>query len=321
MSDEKPADGGTTLAYKVELMRATMGLRLPLYELKVLASIASLLDHKSGLAFPPRSLLAQLTAMDERHVGRAIRSLVAQRLVEVVEPGTPTRAARYRVDASEVMQRHRTTLSGGASTGTAAGPQEARRGRLYGRLSGASTGPAAVPPQAPEEQLRSSVVQTKLEPKLHASRSARTPSPGGRATRETRRVPMKGTAKKPPVVKPSKAALTARAATQLAPTMPISPRSVKVLPPWPLPATQRPVEASAVPPGGAGVTTTPSPSVPIVGRAPPYVPPLDFVPGARVSHGKFGMGTVTAVEDNKVDVRFFNAGDKRVLDRFLTRVP
>ena len=42
--------------------------------------------------------------------------------------------------------------------------------------------------------------------------------------------------------------------------------------------------------------------------------------GARVFHQKFGAGTVTAVEDDRLDIAFDNAGAKRVLDRFVERV-
>ncbi|HEY7578034.1 MAG TPA: UvrD-helicase domain-containing protein [Acetobacteraceae bacterium] len=47
----------------------------------------------------------------------------------------------------------------------------------------------------------------------------------------------------------------------------------------------------------------------------------DIIPvGARVFHQKFGYGTVRAAEDEKLDVAFDKAGDKRVLDRFVERV-
>jgi DNA helicase-2/ATP-dependent DNA helicase PcrA len=46
----------------------------------------------------------------------------------------------------------------------------------------------------------------------------------------------------------------------------------------------------------------------------------DVIPiGARVFHQKFGYGTVKAVDDDKLDVAFEKAGDKRVLDRFVER--
>ncbi|MCC6716275.1 MAG: DNA helicase II, partial [Acetobacteraceae bacterium] len=41
--------------------------------------------------------------------------------------------------------------------------------------------------------------------------------------------------------------------------------------------------------------------------------------GARVFHQKFGAGTVTRVDDDKLDIAFDHAGDKRVLDRFVER--
>ncbi len=46
----------------------------------------------------------------------------------------------------------------------------------------------------------------------------------------------------------------------------------------------------------------------------------DAVPvGARVFHQKFGYGTVTAVDDDKLDIDFETSGAKRVLDRFVER--
>ena len=46
----------------------------------------------------------------------------------------------------------------------------------------------------------------------------------------------------------------------------------------------------------------------------------DAVPvGARVFHQKFGYGTVTAADDDKLDIAFDKSGDKRVLDRFVER--
>jgi DNA helicase-2/ATP-dependent DNA helicase PcrA len=47
----------------------------------------------------------------------------------------------------------------------------------------------------------------------------------------------------------------------------------------------------------------------------------DIIPvGARVFHEKFGYGTVRATEDERLDVAFDKAGDKRVLDRFVEKV-
>jgi DNA helicase-2/ATP-dependent DNA helicase PcrA len=41
--------------------------------------------------------------------------------------------------------------------------------------------------------------------------------------------------------------------------------------------------------------------------------------GQRVFHQKFGYGTVTAVDDDKLDIKFEQAGSKRVLDRFVEK--
>jgi DNA helicase-2/ATP-dependent DNA helicase PcrA len=42
-----------------------------------------------------------------------------------------------------------------------------------------------------------------------------------------------------------------------------------------------------------------------------------FEVGARVFHQKFGTGTVTAIDDDKLDIEFDKAGTKKVLDRFV----
>jgi len=42
-------------------------------------------------------------------------------------------------------------------------------------------------------------------------------------------------------------------------------------------------------------------------------------PGDRIFHQKFGYGTVRSVEDNKLEIRFDKAGDKRVMDAFVEK--
>ena len=42
-----------------------------------------------------------------------------------------------------------------------------------------------------------------------------------------------------------------------------------------------------------------------------------FAIGARVFHDKFGNGTVTAVDEDRLDIDFDKAGAKKVLDRFV----
>ena len=45
-----------------------------------------------------------------------------------------------------------------------------------------------------------------------------------------------------------------------------------------------------------------------------------FTVGDRVFHQKFGNGNVTAVDGNKLTIRFDKAGEKRVVDSFVERV-
>ena len=42
----------------------------------------------------------------------------------------------------------------------------------------------------------------------------------------------------------------------------------------------------------------------------------DLSVGQRVFHGKFGYGTIEAIEGNKLEIEFEKAGRKRVLDSF-----
>ncbi len=44
-----------------------------------------------------------------------------------------------------------------------------------------------------------------------------------------------------------------------------------------------------------------------------------FTVGQRVFHQKFGYGRVTGVEEDRLDIAFEKAGDKRVLDRFVEK--
>ena len=44
----------------------------------------------------------------------------------------------------------------------------------------------------------------------------------------------------------------------------------------------------------------------------------DVTVGLRVFHGKFGYGTIEAIEGNKLEIEFEKAGRKRVLDSFIT---
>ncbi len=60
-----------------------------------------------------------------------------------------------------------------------------------------------------------------------------------------------------------------------------------------------------------------SPRVPRRGQEVPKIG--GFAVGDRVFHQKFGYGTVSAVEDNKLAIDFEHAGDKKVMDAFVER--
>lgn len=44
-----------------------------------------------------------------------------------------------------------------------------------------------------------------------------------------------------------------------------------------------------------------------------------FTVGERVFHQKFGYGRVVAIDDNRLDIAFDKAGDKRLLDSFVEK--
>ena len=44
----------------------------------------------------------------------------------------------------------------------------------------------------------------------------------------------------------------------------------------------------------------------------------DLALGQRVFHGKFGYGTIAAIEGNKLEIDFEKAGRKKVLDSFVS---
>jgi DNA helicase-2/ATP-dependent DNA helicase PcrA len=44
----------------------------------------------------------------------------------------------------------------------------------------------------------------------------------------------------------------------------------------------------------------------------------DLSLGQRVFHGKFGYGTIAAIEGNKLEIEFEKAGRKKVLDSFVS---
>jgi len=144
---EDPPGQAPSLAYKIELCRAVAGLRLPLYEMKVAVLLSTLLG-KGGFAFPPHALLAEMGGMHKRHVARAVKGLLARGIIAIADPGTPSRAARYTLDADAILALL------GTSMGGAEAPPQVARPRLYGRLGGTSTGGAAPPPGAPEGQRR-----------------------------------------------------------------------------------------------------------------------------------------------------------------------
>jgi DNA helicase II / ATP-dependent DNA helicase PcrA len=45
---------------------------------------------------------------------------------------------------------------------------------------------------------------------------------------------------------------------------------------------------------------------------------VELALGQRVFHGKFGYGTIAAIEGNKLEIDFEHIGRKKVLDSFVS---
>ncbi len=181
---------------KVELMRAVGGLKLPAYEMKTLIVLCSLINQRSGYAFPTHATLADLTNIHERHVHRALNGLQRRGFVVIAEQGTRRHSTRYTVDAAAVIATCR---------GASVPPVEVPLSHLYGCLCATCRGATVPPVEVVKGQLRASEVQTKRQPKLlPASRSTRPSSnaAGGRAdqraTKPTRNAWLQNYKKPPP---------------------------------------------------------------------------------------------------------------------------
>jgi len=85
---------------------------------------------------------------------------------------------------------------------------------------------------------------------------------------------------------------------------------------------QRMADAPSVFIGGQGLTARRPRVIEAGAWEVPARPARDgaFAKGDRVFHQKFGDGTVTDVEEDRLDIRFDHAGEKRVLDRFVQKV-
>lgn len=177
MEDANKLPTTFTLLAKVELIRRAIGLDLTFYEMRVLIALISLVSQRAGVAYPPRRLIGEITAINVRHVSRALRALCERGLVTVATPGTPRLSTRYKVNIPAILAGSRTSkgLSEVFFKGTSKEPTEIRQPHLEGHCQGAPTGAAEAPPQAPEEQSIASEVQTKLATELQLN-TARIPS-------------------------------------------------------------------------------------------------------------------------------------------------
>ncbi|MBV8526195.1 MAG: hypothetical protein JOY71_29485 [Acetobacteraceae bacterium] len=176
MPNNNRANDGFGFLAKLELMRAACGLKLPSYATRALIALISLINEKSGLAFPPRSLLSRMTNIEERNVGRALRGLKQRGLIEVAIEGTKRRSTRYRVDANAVLAG--CGVSSDRSDGsleTEQGSVETDRGSpaidhigLYKHITSVANDQSQVSLETPEEQRRGKQAQAKRQRKCSA---------------------------------------------------------------------------------------------------------------------------------------------------------
>ena len=87
-------------------------------------------------------------------------------------------------------------------------------------------------------------------------------------------------------------------------------------PGWQRAATVEPYSGAL---GGRGRSVTRAAPVEARASAVSFAQPArkDVAVGTRVFHSKFGYGTVTAIDGNKLEIEFEKAGSKRVLDSFI----
>ncbi len=168
MLDKYEPQVGFTLLTKVELMRKVIGLKLTLYELRVLLALISLVNQREGVAYPPRRIIGEMTGINQRHVSRTVHSLCKRGLVNIVDKGSTRRSARYRVNINKIEASFLANKlnSHKAIKGATDVPNEVREQCLGGSNEGASRGAIDVPPGVPEEQESASKVQTKLATEL-----------------------------------------------------------------------------------------------------------------------------------------------------------
>jgi hypothetical protein len=87
---------------KLALIRRALGLHLPLYEMKVMLFVTSLINGRDGTAWPSRRHVADGCGIDQRNAGRALQALVRRDLLTVVSPGGRASSARYTVNAEAI---------------------------------------------------------------------------------------------------------------------------------------------------------------------------------------------------------------------------
>jgi hypothetical protein len=120
---------------------------------------------------------------------------------------------------------------------------------------------------------------------------------------------------KKPVQVPLESAKPARKTAPVGKPAPVKPATVK--PAALKPATAKPGAAKAEAPAPAAkkpATGKGKKAAPVVVAPPPYVSP--FKAGAKVVHTVFGPGSVTAVDGERLVIKFAG-GEKTILDSFV----
>lgn len=153
---------------KLEAIRAICSLRLSKYELLLLVCLTTLINGKSGLAWPSRKTLSASCGMPEASVRKTLRSLEAKGLTVIAESSTRRRSARYAINLNKIF------ADSEAQIATSAGATGLSQPELDGPVRGGCGEQKGGAPRLPEEELRMIEAQAKI--RVNSSDEA-SPSP------------------------------------------------------------------------------------------------------------------------------------------------
>ncbi len=280
MSDLPRMDIGARFAWVRAVISANP--RPSLAAVAVAVCLAEHFNPDKGAAWPAQATIAAKLRMERRTVRRALADLLERGFLRCVDAGGPRRSARYTLVPGDSPDMR------GSVPGAVERRQKAPKGTRSGRRRAPSDGAAPRPEHAWSRSQHGGT--------MHRAAGAR-----GVAGAP----PRAGSAK----AKPERKCAKGKQVERRPPPSP-APLSPPRPPPSPAPLPPRPSPPSVV-------ATPPRPAASLPSAASTVRDEWLRV-GARAFHHKFGAGTITAVEDDKVDMVFDRDGmPKRLLTRFV----